>query len=146
MFLRGAPFCVTLILHRVPSHAGDNPTMMYLQLAGILSSRSVLRLWRSSSGPTAACSHCPACLDAERVALVSQAGASEMWERYDGRVEALLGMGAAGVVESLLRVAARKPTHRDFVSTIQVHLYCQEHTGNIVSVSACFCLRCVYAW
>ena len=30
-----------------------------------------------------------------------------MWARYDARVEAMLDMGAAGVVESLLRSVAR---------------------------------------
>ena len=54
-----------------------------------------------------------------------------MWARYDGRVEALLDMGAARVVESLLRVAACMPAMPDCANTIiaQARYHCQEHSG-----------------
>ena len=40
---------------------------------------------------------------------VSQERARKRWARYDDKVEALLGMGAAGVVETLMRTVARNP-------------------------------------
>ena len=44
--------------------------------------------------------------------LSSLIGAST-WPRYDNRMEAMLGLGAAGVVESLLRTAVRMPSQAD---------------------------------
>ena len=49
---------------------------------------------------------------------VRQAASADRWRRYDSRVEAALGMGAAGVVESLLRLTARMPIQPDFSITI----------------------------
>ena len=42
-----------------------------------------------------------------------QASTRKRWARYDTKVEALLGMGAAGVVETLLRTVARNSSLRD---------------------------------
>ena len=41
-------------------------------------------------------------------------------------------MGAAGVVESLLRVAARMPAKLNDAIIAQVHHQCQEHFGKLV--------------
>ena len=65
-----------------------------------------------------------------------------MWERYDGRVEALIGISAAGVMESLLRLAARMPP-RPSALIAQVHHQCQERSGNnSLSVSMLLPMLC----
>ena len=52
---------------------------------------------------------------------VRQESAAGRWRRYDSRVEAALGMGAAGVVESLLRLTARMPISPEYaIMTSQV--------------------------
>lgn len=53
--------------------------------------------------------------------LVQQVNAST-WAGYDSRVEAMLDLGAADVVESLLRTTARMPSQKECVVVkAQVH-------------------------
>ena len=54
--------------------------------------------------------------------LLRQVSAST-WAGYDNRVEALLGMGAAGVVESLLRTAARMPSQPEAVLVMKAQVH-----------------------
>ncbi len=46
------------------------------------------------------------------------------WARYDDRVEAMLHMGAAGVVESLLRTTARSTGLVDFAGVLESQVHC----------------------
>ena len=46
-------------------------------------------------------------------------------------MEALLGMSAAGVVESLLRLAVRMPARPKCAIIAQVHQQCQERSGKL---------------
>ena len=53
------------------------------------------------------------CLPSVSTALLLRQVGASTWAHYDDRVEAMLGMEGAGVVESLLRTAVSMPSQPD---------------------------------